>query len=104
VKNVFHELLNLILVVITLSDIASSQAAHMKRQEEDDKQEIVLLQAAIKDLQMHDDTKLIMGQLHQHILLLQKSENYAKKEAVGLKEKTLRLEKIILQVCHLMGL
>ena len=88
----------LLFLVSTLSDIAASQASHMKKEQEHDKQKISLLQAAIKDLQMHDDTKLIMGQLHQHIMFLQKSENAAKVEASNLKSKSLRLEKMIIQM------
>ena len=82
----------------TLSDIASSQASHTAQQQKSDQKELELLRGAISDLQMQTDNKLILGQLHQHILTLQKSESEAHKQNLDLKTKCLRLEKTIIQL------
>ena len=56
------------------------------------------MQSTIKDLQTSEDPKFIIGQLHQRLLGLQKAESASSAQAQDLKIKSLRLEKIILQV------
>ncbi|KAJ3256947.1 hypothetical protein HK103_005065 [Boothiomyces macroporosus] len=73
-------------------DKSTKQASHLMNQSGSDEKEINLLKAAVKELQMHDDEKLIIGQLHEHILSLQKSEESALNQAKELKTKCIRLE------------
>lgn len=81
-----------------MSEIATKQASHLMNQSGSDEKEINLLKAAVKELQMHDDEKLIIGQLHEHILSLQKSEESALNQAKELKTKCIRLESVIVNV------
>ncbi|KAJ3326134.1 hypothetical protein HDV06_000010 [Boothiomyces sp. JEL0866] len=82
----------------SLSEIATKQASHLMLQLGTDEKEINILKAAVKELQMHDDEKLIIGQLHEHILSLQKSEEFANTLAKELKTKCIRLESVIVNL------
>lgn len=81
-----------------VSEIASTQASRLKFNQDLSIKESALLHATIKDLQMADDSKFIIGQLHQHILNLQREEMTATNRSREIKGKCLRLEKIIIQV------
>jgi centrosomal protein CEP290 len=84
--------------VRNLSDISSSQANYLKLAEQNQAKEIELLRSALKDLQMESDGQLIIGQLHNHILTLQKSESTSLVNNAELKKRCLRLEKVIIQL------
>ncbi|KAJ3000585.1 hypothetical protein HDV02_004880 [Globomyces sp. JEL0801] len=83
---------------VSISDIATQQASHLRENIRQDKSEIETLRSAMKELQMTDDQKLIIGQLNQHILQLQKNEANVNQENKDLKSKCLRLENTILQI------
>ncbi|KAJ3272293.1 hypothetical protein HDV01_005832 [Terramyces sp. JEL0728] len=80
-----------------LAEIATKQASHLMLQLGSEDKEISILKAAVKELQMHDDEKLIIGELHEHILSLQKSQDHAINQAKELKTKCIRLESVILE-------
>ncbi|KAJ3315578.1 hypothetical protein HDV04_001992 [Boothiomyces sp. JEL0838] len=99
-KDVYEEKLEIIrslekTIQSVNAEIATKQASHLMNQSGSDEKEINLLKAAVKELQMHDDEKLIIGQLHEHILSLQKSEESALNQAKELKTKCIRLESVI---------
>jgi chromosome segregation ATPase len=80
-----------------LTETANSQAVQLNSQLKADQAEKDLLRAAVKELQMMDDEKMLIGKLHQHILSLQKNEIRTNDEMQKLKTKCLRLEKIVVQ-------
>jgi centrosomal protein CEP290 len=88
----------------SLTEISASQCAHLQRAQKSDLKEKELLQAAIKDLQMSEDSKFVIGQLHQRLLTLQKDKSAFSAQAQELKVKSQRLEKIILQVSYTFNL
>jgi centrosomal protein CEP290 len=57
-----------------------------------DHREKEILRAAIRELQMENDDKLLIGKLHHHILTLQMNEASNLRTLEKLKEKCLRLE------------
>nr|KAJ3422939.1 hypothetical protein HK105_005441 [Polyrhizophydium stewartii] len=63
-----------------------------------DEKEKAILRAAVQELQMEDDDKLIIGKLHHHILALQMSEAVALRKLEALGAKCLRLETSLLQM------
>ncbi|KAJ3345150.1 hypothetical protein HDU91_007459, partial [Kappamyces sp. JEL0680] len=79
-----------------LSEIATSQASHLQAAQDQERKEKELLKNAVADLQMQEDSKLVIGQLHQHILTLQKRETGALAQSAELKSKCLRLEKMVI--------
>lgn len=79
-------------------EIATNQAEYLQNRKDQDEREKEILRSTIKDLQMHDDDKLIIGQLHQHILEVQKTEFAATQNAVELKTKCLRLESTVVNL------
>ena len=80
------------------SDIATEQAKNLHAKLGRDAKEIESLKGAIVELQMKTDQNLIIGNLHTHVLSLQKSESKTLQKVDQLKTKCLRLEKIIVQV------
>ena len=82
-----------------ISDIAMSQTADMTHRQAADVKEKNILRAAVRELQMEGQDKLVIGKLHQHILSLQISETAALKKLEDVSAKCSKLESTILQVC-----
>jgi chromosome segregation ATPase len=80
-----------------LTETANSQALQLHSQMKVDQTEREMLKAAVKELQMMDDEKMLIGKLHQHILSLQKQDIRTNDEIQKMKTKCLRLEKIVVQ-------
>lgn len=81
-----------------MSDIASSQAIDLFAKIGRDRKDIEMLKATVIELQMKGDENLIIGNLHGHIMALQKSESVTLQKLEATETKCLRLEKIIVQV------
>jgi hypothetical protein len=88
----------------SLAEISAAQCAHLKTAQTSDLKEKELLQLAIKDLQMAEDSKFVIGQLHQRLLSLQKDKSVYSAQVQELKIKSQRLEIIILQVSFIFNL
>lgn len=63
-----------------------------------DEKEKAILRAAVEELQMEGDEKLMIGKLHHHILTLQISEGMALRKLESSNEKCLKLESTIAEV------
>jgi centrosomal protein CEP290 len=63
-----------------------------------DEKEKAILRAAVQELQMEGDDKLLIGKLHHHILALQMSEATAMRKLDSTKNKCLRLESSIVRM------
>eukprot|EP00842_Homolaphlyctis_polyrhiza_P002585 jgi/Hompol1/3327/HPOL_003201-RA len=87
-----------LLAVKDLCDIATNQAADLEHLHKLDQKEQQILHAAVQELQMEDDDKLIIGRLHHHILALQLSETMALRKVEALSAKCMRLETVSLQM------
>ena len=81
-----------------MAEIASTQASDLIHLQKLDENEKAILRAAVQEMQMEDDEKLIIGKLHHHILSLQVSEAMALKKLKALQAKCLRLEGAVVQV------
>ncbi|KAI9101929.1 hypothetical protein DFS34DRAFT_436911 [Phlyctochytrium arcticum] len=75
-----------------LADIASAQASDIVHHQVIDEKEKAILRAAVEELQMEGDEKLVIGKLHHHILTLQMSELMALRNAEKYQERCLTLE------------
>ncbi|KAJ3055080.1 hypothetical protein HK097_011570 [Rhizophlyctis rosea] len=81
-----------------LSDIAMAQTADMTNRQAADAKEKNILRAAVRELQMEGQDKLVIGKLHHHILALQISETAALKKLEAVTAKCTKLEGTILQL------
>lgn len=73
-------------------DHAMQQVMDYKHKINTNDSEKELLRAAIQELQMEGDEKLIIGKLHEHILSLQVNETTLKKKMETVTSKCVRLE------------
>ncbi|KAK6098993.1 40S ribosomal protein S26 [Batrachochytrium dendrobatidis] len=80
-----------------IADIATNQVADLNALHKMDEKEKQILQAAVQELQMKDDDKLVIGKLHHHILALQMSETVILRKLDCMTSKCLRLETLSLQ-------
>ncbi|KAI9202124.1 uncharacterized protein BJ171DRAFT_515759 [Polychytrium aggregatum] len=67
--------------------------AHLHKMDQKEKD---IYRATIRELQMCDDDKLVIGKLHHHILALQMSEALAKQRLEAEKDKVIKLESQVL--------
>ena len=81
-----------------LADIASQQASDLLRMHKVDQKEKEIMQAAIQELQMEGDEKLLIGKMHHHIVALQVSEAGVLRKLEILNSKCLKLESSVVQV------
>ena len=81
-----------------LVDLAKTQASDMSYLRDMEVKEKQILKAAIKELQMESDDKLLIGNLHQHIVKLQMDQIEHLRSIEKLQEKCLRLEHENVQV------
>lgn len=72
------------------SDLSTLRAADIREKE--------ILRAAVRELQMEDDEKLLIGKLHHHILTLQMNEVNLLRKIEKMQEKCLKLEHSNIQV------
>ncbi|KAJ3204190.1 hypothetical protein HDU67_009732 [Dinochytrium kinnereticum] len=79
-----------------LTDIAGNQAADLLHLHKMDQREKEILRAAIEELQVEGDDKLLIGKLHHHIIALQVSEATALRKLDIRKAKCMRLETSLL--------
>ncbi|KAJ3157599.1 hypothetical protein HDU86_003251 [Geranomyces michiganensis] len=77
---------------------ASLQAADLLSMRDADEKEKRILRAALEELQMEGDDKLLIGKLHQQILDLQISEARSARKESELHEKCLSFEGTILKL------
>ncbi|TPX68705.1 hypothetical protein SpCBS45565_g02947 [Spizellomyces sp. 'palustris'] len=80
-----------------LADIATTQSADMVHHHAMNEKEKSILRAAVEELQMEGDEKLVIGKLHQHILTLQMSEATIVRKLEAAHANTLRLESTVVQ-------
>ncbi|KAJ3152611.1 hypothetical protein HDU89_001304 [Geranomyces variabilis] len=78
--------------------LASIQAADLLSLRNADEKEKTILRAAVEELQMEGDDKLLIGKLHQQILELQILDATAARKESQLVEKSLKLESTIVQL------
>lgn len=81
-----------------LVDIAQTQASDLAALRTAEFREKEILRAAIRELQMESDDKLLIGKLHHHVLTLQLNEANHSRNMERVKEKCLRLEHANVQV------
>ncbi|KAJ3039732.1 hypothetical protein HDV00_011964 [Rhizophlyctis rosea] len=81
-----------------ISDIAMSQAADIAHMQAADAKEKDILRAAIRELQMEGEDKLLIGKLHHHILALQVSETAALRKLETALSKCMKLEGTVVQL------
>ncbi|KAJ3289656.1 hypothetical protein HK104_007316 [Borealophlyctis nickersoniae] len=93
-----HALKNDVEKYKTLSDLAATQTADMAHLHALDEKEKDILRAAIAELQMEGEDKLLIGKLHHHILALQMSEAAALGKLEVLNSKCLKLESTVTQL------
>lgn len=78
--------------------LAQNQASDLNTLRESDVREKEILRAAIRELQMENDEKLLIGKLHHHILTLQMNEVNLLRRIEKMQEKCLKLEYNYVQV------
>ena len=73
-------------------ELAQNQTSDMSALRTMDAREKEILRAAIRELQMENDDKLLIGKLHHHILTLQLNEANHMRTIEKLQAKSLKLE------------
>ena len=81
-----------------LVDLAQTQASDLATLRPVESREKEILRAAIRELQMESDDKLLIGKLHHHVLTLQLNEANHSRNLERVKDKCLRLEHANVQV------
>ena len=81
-----------------LVDLSRNQASDLAALRTVESREKEILRAAIRELQMESDDKLLIGKLHHHVLTLQLNEANQSRNMERVKEKCLRLEHANVQV------
>ncbi|KAJ3218623.1 hypothetical protein HK099_004994 [Clydaea vesicula] len=81
-----------------LSEISTQQASDLIRLHAIDEKEKEILNAAIIELQMDGEERLLIGKMHQHIIALQVSESQALRKMEILAAKCLQLETNVVQL------
>ncbi|KAJ3415066.1 hypothetical protein HDV05_005592 [Chytridiales sp. JEL 0842] len=81
-----------------LADVASNQTMDLMHLHSADEKEKAILRAAVQELQMEGDDKLLIGKLHHHILALQMSEATALRKLEAIRNKCLRMETAVVRL------
>ncbi|KAJ1568507.1 hypothetical protein HK405_001162, partial [Cladochytrium tenue] len=79
------------------AEIAAKQSTDLLHLHSSDEKEKAILRAAIQELQLEGDEKLLIGKLHHHILAIQMSEATALRKLEDAERKCLGLEAQIAQ-------
>ena len=79
-------------------ELAQNQTSDISALRSMDVREKEILRAAVRELQMENDDKLLIGKLHHHILTLQMNEANHVRTMEKLQAKCLRLEHTNVQV------
>lgn len=81
----------------SIADIATQQASDLLRLHTINEKEKEILHAAIQELQIDGDEKLLIGKMHHHIVALQVSEANALRKLDMVTSKCLKLEANVVQ-------
>lgn len=78
--------------------LAQNQTSDLSTLRASDVREKEILRAAVRELQMENDEKLLIGKLHHHILTLQMNEANLVRKIEKIQDKCLKLEHKNIQV------